>query len=333
MWQMLADAFSALPSDQKPDPGQAQAMWHTGLHTKDGGELTLQLEKSVELSMPTWQLVEWHVQPAPNPLREAFDAFAVRPEAARRALLKESGDQTEEEAIERLLRSFVKYQHALPRKKGKVILPFETADGRTKAAVFAKNRTAGGPPWVLHFVGNLPAGGVTLENWADMQSWPDVLAGLAAMAQPEAWDFVENGRHNYLILRQYLLYTFQQAWEQGQITEQSGKAGFSAGAAKPGRQALFAYFILSGQEKPRWRFDRFAPWQGRGNRPLQSSMTSLAPLTRLFPSGRRKPISCLTIWNGCLAGSGYPVVRRCPAMSMRCFVPSRKAVKITGQRF
>ena len=250
VWQMLADAFSVLPPNQKPNPGQAQALWHTGLHTKDGGELTLQLEKSVELSMPTWQLVEWHVQPAPNPLREAFDAFAVRPEAARRALLKESGDQTEEEALERLLRSFAKYQHALPRKKGKVILPFETADGRTKAAVFAKNRAAGGPPWVLHFVGNLPAGGVTLENWADMQSWPDVLAGLAAMAQPEAWDFVENGRHNYLILRQYLLHTFQQAWEKGQIVEQDGKAVFSLGLNDRDGQALFAYFILSGKESP-----------------------------------------------------------------------------------
>src|SRR5699024_6433922 len=102
----------------------------------------------------------------------------------------------------------------------KVILPFETADGRTKAAVFAKNRTAGGPPWVLHFVGNLPAGGVTLENCADMQSWPDVLAGLAAMAQPEAWDFVANGQNNLLILRHYLLHTFHHATLIVQIAQQ-----------------------------------------------------------------------------------------------------------------
>lgn len=283
VWQMLADAFSVLPPNQKPNPGQAQALWHTGLHTKDGGELTLQLEKSVELSMPTWQLVEWHVQPTPNPLREAFDAFAVRPEAARRALLKESGDQTEEEALERLLRSFAKYQHALPRKKGKVILPFETADGRTKAAVFAKNRAAGGPPWVLHFVGNLPAGGVTLENWADMQSWPDVLAGLAAMAQPEAWDFVENGRHNYLILRQYLLHTFQQAWEKGQIVEQDEKAVFSLGLKNQDGQALFAYFTLSVQEKPRWRFDHFAPWQGTGKPPATIEYDAPSPFDPTLP--------------------------------------------------
>ncbi|HIW14129.1 MAG TPA: DUF3825 domain-containing protein [Firmicutes bacterium] len=283
VWQMLADAFAKLPPDQKPDPGQEQALWHTGLRTEDGGKLILQLEKSRELSMPTWQLIGWQVQPAPNPLREAFDAFAVRPEAARRALVKESGDQTEEEALERLLHSFEKYQHALPRKKGKVILPFKAADGRTKAAVFAKNRATGGPPWVLHFVGDLPAGGVTLENWADMQPWPAVLAGLAAMAQPEAWDFVENGRHNYLILRQYLLHTFQQAWEQGQITEQSGKAVFPLGLQNRDGQALFACFTPSGQEKPRWRFDHFAPWQGTGAIPAKTGYHTPSPFDPALP--------------------------------------------------
>ena len=106
---------------------------------------------------------------------------------------------------------------------------------------------------------------------------------LAAMAQPEAWDFVENGRHNYLILRQYLLHTFQQAWEQGQITEQSGKAVFPLGLQNRDGQALFACFTPSGQEKPRWRFDHFAPWQGTGAIPAKTGYHTPSPFDPALP--------------------------------------------------
>jgi hypothetical protein len=164
--------------------------------------------------------------------------------------------------------------HALREHDGKVIFPISIrrADGRTLVEVVIKRTETHGDvfatgvkSWRVQNINDTvrkfsPAGGA-FERWATFGSWNVLLKELADVALKETWDFSKEGGDTgrYPILKNYLIYTFYKLQHDNKLKEDpdSGFAAFDTGLVDKLYEPIYACFISSGREEPKWKFEGF----------------------------------------------------------------------------
>ena len=128
--------------------------------------------------------------------------------------------------------------------------PFEGEERQAKEVVLSDTR----PP---------------LERFARMGG-PEMWAQLAALAQPEPWDYPERPTGDHPVLRSYLRHTFGRLQEEDKIAvhapaEGPARAAFNTGLLTPGGEEIFAFFVPNQHQMvgylraPAWRFHHFGP--------------------------------------------------------------------------
>lgn len=91
-------------------------------------------------------------------------------------------------------------------------------------------------------------------EFANVSAWDDRLNTLAAMAEPERWNYLSVPTEiRHPVLDRYIKYTFMRAYDQQKIVEGDQTACFNTGLLTPGHEEIFGIFTLN------QHFDRARP--------------------------------------------------------------------------
>jgi hypothetical protein len=85
-----------------------------------------------------------------------------------------------------------------------------------------------------------------IHDFAKIASWDDRLRSLAAIAEPERWDYrCVPTKKTLPILRSYIEHTFARASEQQKLVEADRSACFNTGLLTAGQEEIFGIFTVS----------------------------------------------------------------------------------------